>query len=101
MVSLISFGLGMLSKIKGNKIPVKVENFISTDSSMSSSFSNIEMVYKATDDKVVASKNGAKYHYLWCSGAQSIKEENKIFFNSIEEAQKAGYTPASNCKGLK
>lgn len=50
---------------------------------------------------VVASKNGTKYHYPWCSGAKSIAEQNKIVFNSIEEARAAGYTPASNCKGLK
>jgi len=48
----------------------------------------------------VASKNGTKYHYPWCPGAQSIKEENKIWFSTKEEAEKAGYQPASNCKGL-
>lgn len=46
---------------------------------------------------VVASKNGSKYHLLTCSGAHTIKEENKIYFNSIEEAKAAGYTPAANC----
>jgi hypothetical protein len=49
---------------------------------------------------VVGSKNGTKYHYPWCAGAQTIKEENKIFFASIEEARAKGYTPAANCKGL-
>lgn len=48
----------------------------------------------------VASKNGTKYHLPWCAGAKQIKEENKITFASKEEAQKAGYTPASNCKGI-
>jgi len=48
----------------------------------------------------VVSKNGARYHYPWCSGAQSIKEENKIWFDTKEEAEAAGYTPAANCKGL-
>lgn len=49
---------------------------------------------------VVASKSGSKYHFPWCAGASQIKEENKIWFNSIEEARTAGYTPAGNCKGL-
>ena len=49
---------------------------------------------------VVVSKNGSKYHYPWCSGAQRIKEENKIIFENKEEAEKSGYEPASNCPGL-
>ncbi len=48
----------------------------------------------------VASKNGTKYHLPWCGGAKQIKEENKVFFESKEEAESAGYTPASNCKGI-
>lgn len=50
--------------------------------------------------KYVASKSGSAYHLPWCSGAQRIKEENKIYFNSKEDAEKAGYHPAGNCKGL-
>lgn len=48
----------------------------------------------------VASKNGTKYHLPWCSGAKRIKEENKIWFSTKEEAEKAGYEPAGNCKGI-
>lgn len=48
----------------------------------------------------VGSKNGDKYHLPWCSGALRIKEENKVWFASKEEAERAGYTPASNCKGI-
>lgn len=51
--------------------------------------------------EVVASKNGTKYHFPWCGGAKQISEKNKIIFKNTEEAKKAGYTPASNCKGLK
>jgi len=54
----------------------------------------------ATQQTVVASVNGTRYHLLTCSGANSINEANKIFFNSIEEARAAGYTPAANCAGL-
>jgi hypothetical protein len=48
----------------------------------------------------VASKNGTKYHLPWCGSAKQIKEENKIWFATKEEAERAGYTPASNCKGI-
>ncbi len=48
----------------------------------------------------VASKSGTKYHLPWCPGAKQMKEENKIYFSSKEEAEAAGYTPAANCKGI-
>jgi hypothetical protein len=48
----------------------------------------------------VASKSGKSYHLPWCAGAKQIKEENKIYFNSKEEAEAAGYAPAKNCKGI-
>lgn len=59
-----------------------------------------EIAKEPSEQKFVASKNGEVYHYPWCSGAQQIKEENKIYFNSKEEAEKAGYRPARNCPGL-
>jgi hypothetical protein len=46
---------------------------------------------------VVASSGGTKYHKLDCPGADRIKESNKIFFDSPEQARAAGYTPAANC----
>ena len=48
----------------------------------------------------VGSKNSNKYHLPWCAGARSISEANKVWFSSKEEAEAAGYVPASNCKGI-
>lgn len=48
----------------------------------------------------VASKSGTKYHLPWCGSAKRIKEENRIWFATKEEAEAAGYTPASTCKGM-
>lgn len=48
----------------------------------------------------LASKSGTKYHRPSCPGAKRIKEENKIWFNSKEEAERAGYSPAKNCNGI-
>jgi len=100
-VALISFGLGRLSKIKENKVPITIENL---GASVETGFRVTPAAgirFQTAGDAVVASKNGTKYHYPWCSGAQRIEEENKIWFASIEEARQAGYQPASNCKGLK
>jgi len=48
----------------------------------------------------VGSKNGNKYHFPWCSGAKRISSKNAVWFSTKAEAERAGYTPASNCKGL-
>jgi len=50
--------------------------------------------------RYVASKTGKKYHLLSCASAKSISEANRIWFDTKEAAEKAGYTPASNCKGI-
>jgi hypothetical protein len=45
----------------------------------------------------VASKNGTKYYLATCSGAKRIKDENKIYFSTIEAAESRGLGPAKNC----
>lgn len=48
----------------------------------------------------VASKNGSKYYRVSCSGASRIKQENKVYFVSADDARAAGYEPAATCPGL-
>ena len=48
----------------------------------------------------VGSRGGTTYHLPWCAGAKRIKEENKVWFASKEEAVGKGYKPATNCKGI-
>lgn len=48
----------------------------------------------------VASKNGTKFYLPSCSGAARIKEANKVWFSSRQDAEAAGYTPAGSCPGL-
>lgn len=104
-VALISFGLGRLSKIRDNKHSITIENTGATAGQikpvLSPEIAQNEPAIPNQEGMLVGSKNGTKYHYPWCSGALRIKEENKVWFSSVEEARKAGYTPASNCKGLK
>ncbi len=97
-VGLISFGLGRLSAISERKSPVEIMNEVGLHSSNDGSPTSF--IESVSTSLFVASKSGKKYHYPWCSGAQRIKERNKIWFNTKQEAEGAGYTPASNCKGL-
>jgi hypothetical protein len=114
LVAVTSFSLGRISGLEDGKDPVRV---ISRDlygggsreqaASVGASAADDEKIGDSMPEtqpdsgQVVASKNGSKYHYPWCSGAKQISENNLIVFNSIEEARAKGYTPASNCKGLK
>lgn len=48
----------------------------------------------------VASKTGTKYYLPTCSAAKRIKEENRIWFATKADAEQAGYSAASSCKGM-
>ena len=44
-----------------------------------------------------ASKRGKKYYTLGCSAGKTIKDSNKVWFNTGEEAVLAGYELSSSC----
>ncbi len=98
LVAFASFGLGRISKIESIQEPVRIEQTVSVVNAKNGSK---QAILDVNDKMYVASKNGSKYHYPWCSGAKRISDTNKIWFNSTQSAKKAGYTPAGNCKGLK
>ena len=106
LVGFSSFGLGRLSAIEDSRQPIRIEypegspEAVSVSPAVKNSSQFASVVSSQSSGTVVASKNGTKYHLPWCSGAQRISEANKITFSSKAEAEKAGYTPASNCKGL-
>ena len=52
---------------------------------------------KAVSDTYVGNKNSKKFHYPSCDGAKSMNEENKVTFNSRDEAIDAGYEPCGKC----
>lgn len=45
----------------------------------------------------VASKRGKKYYPVDCSAASSLKESNKIYFQTVEEAEAKGYSLSTSC----
>lgn len=44
-----------------------------------------------------ASKKGKTYTFNWCGGASAIKQTNKIYFKSEEEARNSGRTLSKLC----
>jgi hypothetical protein len=117
LVGLAGFGLGKLSALEKGREPVQIQRaqFIpvtsTTTSVISSAPKNIladvplsaaaMIAGENAKGLLVVSKGGKKYHFPWCAGAAQIADKNKIWFDSYEAAQKAGYTAASNCPGLK
>lgn len=98
---LAAYGLGRLHYYKENvSVPVKIINPVKQGQTVTPEVKGVSVELESQGE-VVASKSGTKYHYPWCSGAKQISEKNKIIFSSIEDARKAGYAPATNCKGLK
>lgn len=107
LVALIAFGAGRMSA------PEIVRNPIIIDEPNASSSVNIfGTVSQSFNTPVgesagtsltnqssakglfVASRGGTKYYWPWCSWAERIKEENKVWFNSEAEARQAGYSPS-------
>lgn len=59
------------------------------------SIQNRESNSNQDSDKIYASSKGSKYYLPNCKS--SIKEENKIYFNTELDAQNAGYQLSKSC----
>ncbi|ETB63703.1 TPA: hypothetical protein DIC38_03090 [Candidatus Nomurabacteria bacterium] len=97
-VSLSSFALGRISISKtDNNNQIEENNFYLKNENEKGIEGEDFSTNNKEEKKYVASKNGKLYYSLNCSGANRIKEENKIFFASKEEAEKSGYGFATSC----
>ncbi len=99
LVGVVSFGLGRHSVVGSTvqQVSSGPAGVIFTDNSLP-----FVPVLPTGQEKflLIASRSGTKYHLTSCPGAAQIKEENKLYFDSIALAEAAGYTPAANCPGL-
>ncbi len=104
LISIISYNIGRINALE--KTPLKITNGANIYQAAKGQGTSEQGVQtntikpKQTDLRVVVSKKSStkKYHHLWCPGAKKIKEENKLWFNTAQEAQFAGYTLAGNCE---
>ncbi len=93
LVGLAGFGLGRLYEETPSPVTIQYSNKSSNDTLLSADQKN-----QTDAGKIIASKNGTKYYFSDCRGVGNIKEENKIYFQSEEDAIAAGLTKASGCK---
>ena len=50
------------------------------------------------EQRVYASKRGKRYYPWWCDAGSTIAKENKVWYDTPEAAQAAGYTIAKGCQ---
>jgi hypothetical protein len=106
LVGLGSFELGRLSKNTASELKIEYPSqeasaVGSVDQSSSNLPINSNILQKS--EKLItgnffASSRGTKYYSLSCSAGKTIKQENRIYFETSGEAEKAGYTLSSSCK---
>ena len=106
LVGLGSFELGRLStsntqqgiKINYNQITLTQVNPNTLDKNNTLNQNSIKINNTDNANKsFFASKKGKKYYSLGCSAGKTIKESNRIYFKTSDEAEKMGYTLSSSC----
>lgn len=103
LVGLGSFELGRLSKENGTSgVKIEYQNQNSAQEANALSSANFSKKSSATENfagKIFfASNRGSKYYSVGCSAGKTIKQENRIYFTTKEEAEKAGYELSSSCR---
>jgi deoxyribonuclease-1 len=56
-----------------------------------------DLPQKAAGVPVIGNKNSKKYHLPGCPSYDSVSEKNRVYFDTEQDAIKAGYTKAGNC----
>ena len=114
VVGVVSFGLGRMSVVEvanQDNNPSKIQLMASSSilvpqpsplitPPVASQGAAVIVAPVTLGGPYVGSKSGTKYYLETCSGVKRIKEVNKIYFSSVQDARAAGYTPAANCPGL-
>ncbi len=106
LIGLASFGLGRLSK---NTISsgIKIEYSNTLNNQDANAVSAVNYINSQSSQKITnssssktffASNRGSKYYSIGCSGGKTIKQENRVYFATGEEAERAGYELSSACK---
>lgn len=106
LVGLGAFLLGRLSK-ESDSSGIKIEYSGQTGILEANAISSIDFLEKvstaqnsqnSSGKNFFASNRGSKYYSIGCSGGKNIKQENRVYFETREEAEKAGYELSSSCR---
>lgn len=96
LVLTFSIGLTIGILIKpSSPTPIIIDKNVKIGLPMGANLSDLSM---QEPGNFVASINGRAYYPKGCKASSVIKEENRIWFNSAEEAVAQGYSLAKNCQ---
>lgn len=100
LVGLGSFELGRLSKnTPSSGIKVTYPDKVETQTANTLEALNSTKMTTDTQSKTFfASSRGSRYYSVGCAAGKTIKQENRIYFNTKEEAERAGYVLSSSCR---
>jgi hypothetical protein len=93
LMSIASFGLGRLSAYES-----KIGPIITTDNDINTATATITQTNTTSKGIVFSSKSGTKYYYPTCSLGNRISVGNRVWFQTIADAESAGLTLANGCK---
>ena len=107
LVGLGSFELGRLSK-ENSSSGVKIEysnqaedqgaSAVLSENSLQTATKISSTIQSSAGKNFFASSRGSKYYTISCSAGKTIKQENRVYFTTGEEAQQAGYALSSSCQ---
>lgn len=100
LVGLVSFELGRLSKESGPggiKIEYPNQNGANVVSATNMPKTTSDTDY-LSEKNFFASSKGSKYYTISCSAGKTIKQENRVYFTTGEEAERAGYALSGSCQ---
>jgi hypothetical protein len=87
IVTMVGFFISLF-KIETPKVEEPVEEEKAAEKKVTAE-KKVEKTFKP--GKYIASKTGVKYHAPKCDWAKRVKKKNAVWFDSKEEAKKAGY----------
>ncbi len=102
LIALVSFGAGLLIDFSEDSQSIIIQNSTSNtidpnDLGTGQAASVHQSLPKTEEQgRFVGSVNSNKYHWPDCPWAEKIGEQNKIWFDSEEEARNAGYARCRN-----
>lgn len=98
-MNALESNLSEIQVVYPDAIAIKSDTKVEEIKSNEVSSANNQKTNLATGN-IVASKNGKRYYYPNCGGINRIKPENRIYFETKEQAEAKGLTLASGCKEL-
>lgn len=97
---LIGLGLGILSNANNPSLIIIDKNtkIVAPETLLRSEIGDLSSNFQGGN--FVASINGKAYYPVDCEASKRIKEENRIWFETAQEAESQGYQPAKTCPGF-